>query len=156
MVINGLYFIPANNIVYIKKAVKFLPIATIVAGISTIFFNFLLIPYFGVYGSAWAGIISNLICLSITFYISEKFYSIKYEYKRITMIFLITGILIIFLFFIQSLSINWWKLVLLKLVGISVYFVFFYYSGFLRVSELSNLKDILSKFIPFRKTTSSQ
>ncbi|MFO7829857.1 MAG: polysaccharide biosynthesis C-terminal domain-containing protein [Bacteroidales bacterium] len=49
----------------------------------TIVANVILIPRIGYYGSAWASLASYIVMLFISYYLSQKYYPIKYEFKKI-------------------------------------------------------------------------
>ena len=90
-VLNGMYYMVANQIFYTKKT-KYIPIATFGSALLNILFNYLWIPKYGMMGAAWATLVSFAFMFLFTYIISHKVYPIKYEYSRICKIFIIAGI----------------------------------------------------------------
>ena len=74
-------------------------IATSCAVFTNLALNFLLIPKFGMMGAAYATVISYLVMALVMLYYSNKYYFVKYEYKRV---FLFT--IACFLLFLISLQ----------------------------------------------------
>lgn len=70
-IIKGFYFIPVAKLFYIKST-KSIATSSIIAAIANITFNFILIPYFGAYGSAIATIIAEFIRFSLIYLASRK------------------------------------------------------------------------------------
>lgn len=143
--LSGLYYINISKIFYIKKAVKYIPFVTISSAVIYIILNYILIPHFGIYGTAWSLFISTLIRLVIIFVISQKIFFIKYEYKKlikilITLIFSITFYLICDLY-IYSIFLG----ILFKMGVIFLFFILLIILRFFTKSEIKNLKDIYKK-----------
>jgi O-antigen/teichoic acid export membrane protein len=64
--------------------------------IITIFANILLIPRIGYYGSALASLASYIVMLLISYYLSRKFYPVKYELKKIGVyVFIALGLFVL-------------------------------------------------------------
>jgi len=55
--------------------------------------NFLLIPRYGMMGAAWASVFSYLVFNYLRFYISNRFYQVRYEWGRILKIFACAALL---------------------------------------------------------------
>jgi O-antigen/teichoic acid export membrane protein len=82
-VFNGVYFFFVNIFNYNRKFVKFVPLYSLLAAIINIVLNLVLIPPFGIIGSAFATLVS-MIVLSLSTYIgSRKFAKVKFNYYRI-------------------------------------------------------------------------
>lgn len=88
---NGIY---VNLIVgiYIQKKTKYLPYITGIGAIANILGNYTLIPILGMYGSAWATLISYLIMAISLFIAVQRIYPIRYEYERIAKIGVATAL----------------------------------------------------------------
>lgn len=83
---NGIY-INFTAGINIQKVTKYLPISIVIAAIVNIIANFLLIPFFGFRGSAWATLIAYFVSASVVYYFSQKVYPIRYNWKKIVIIF---------------------------------------------------------------------
>ncbi len=89
---NGLSLTFSTGI-YIQKKTAYLPLITLIAAIANVVFNFLLIPVLGILGAALSTLISYVVMAIIMFYYSQKFYRIKYEYKKFIIIAATTGLI---------------------------------------------------------------
>ena len=80
--------INGNQIMYTKKTFLSVVIATlnIVINIS---FNIPFIMKWGMLGAAWATLIASLIVSTITFFICQHYYEIKWEYKKVGLMYLV-------------------------------------------------------------------
>lgn len=83
---------------YITKKTRYLPVAIGIGAILKIAFNFLLIPYLGYYGAGLSSILGYFSSAFVLLIINQKIYPIKYNWKKIfiiiilTIIFFLTGI----------------------------------------------------------------
>ena len=101
-IFQGAYynFLPG---IYYKEKTKIIPSIIIFSAIINIFTNILLIPVYGMIGSAIATLFGHLSMAVLTYFYSKKLFSIKYEWFKIFVIFFISSLLIIFsqLFFMS-------------------------------------------------------
>ena len=67
----------------ITKETKYLPMVVGFAAIVNIAANFLLIPYFGYFGAAWATFIAYFLSAILIYRISLKIYPVNYEWKKV-------------------------------------------------------------------------
>lgn len=146
-VFNGFYFILSTKVFYVKRAMKYLPLATISSAGINIILNYFMIDAYGMHGAAWARFISSLLTVVITYWISQIFYPINYEYKRILVLTLITGSLIAVYFFVQYFYIlSLWCSILLKIFIIIVYFLLLFLTHFFKPAEIASLRAIYTKY----------
>ncbi len=75
--------------IYIEKKTKYLPYITGGAAVINVFVNILLIPKYGIMGAAIATLFSYFTMLLGIYYVSQKYYYIKYEYGKLFTLFLI-------------------------------------------------------------------
>lgn len=104
---NGLY-VNFTAGIYIEEKTKYIPLVTGIGAAINILLNFILIPIIGIFGAAFAALASYITMASGLFYFSQKFYLIKYEYKKITKILLLifsTGLIYYYLLFNYGLEI---------------------------------------------------
>ncbi len=88
----NLIFLPG---IYFEKKTRYMAYNTILAATVNIIANFILIPIWGIVGSAIAATIGYITQAASTHYISQKLYKIPYDYPRF---FLIIGIAMAFCF----------------------------------------------------------
>jgi O-antigen/teichoic acid export membrane protein len=144
-ILRGGYYIVVAKIFYVKKATKYLALITLSSAIVDIILNAILVPWLGMLGSAISFSLTSFILFTLTYFVSQKVYYIKYDYKRLFIIFMIalvviTGFILIMLF-ISNLV---WAIVA-KVFLLSLYILLLFSLRFLTKSEISNLKDILQK-----------
>jgi O-antigen/teichoic acid export membrane protein len=132
---NGIYVNLMAGI-YIEKKTKYLPLITGLGAIITIAFNFLFIPIWGLTGAAVATFFSYFSMAVYIYYVSQKFYPIKYELNKIFLICLINAAALglyyaMFYHFIPS---NWMIKILCSIVLMT---------GIALVSGISKAKKLI-------------
>lgn len=123
IVIMGYYFVylytfPANFQFYSKET-KFIALGTITAALINVVFNFILIPYIGMYGAAIATLLSYVVLFSMHFTIVKyKFkhqdFPFKYNLYAIAVVLLTWGVSYIFL---NNFIIRWGIIVILLVLS---------------------------------------
>ncbi len=143
--LNGLYFMFAVKIFYVKTANKFLARMNIIAAIINIIICFILIPKFGIVGAAWTSLIYFAIIAVSAFFISQKTYYIPYEYPRLLLLFITWGVFFGLYFVIRLFSFSIIQGIAIKLGLIILFLLSLYWFKFMRKSEIDNIKDIIRK-----------
>ena len=139
-IINGAYFLFSVKIFYIKRAVKYIFLASFTASLVNLVFNLILIPKIGMIGAAWARLISNSVLVVITFILSQKFLYIKYDYKFFIIIFIMTLLGIgVYEIWLVSAQILWIYQVLIKFLILVFFLIFPFLVNVLKFSELKRL-----------------
>lgn len=140
---HGLY-INFTAGIYIEEKTKYFPLVTLAGALTNVVINLMLIPVIGIYGAALATLASYLVMSSGLFIVSQKFYHIEYEFRKITslLILLLTSISIYYLLFLNNLFTILYKILFLSLF-ILVLFV-------LKIINVSEVKLILNRIIKRR------
>jgi O-antigen/teichoic acid export membrane protein len=136
---NGI-FTNLNAGFLIEKKTKYLPLIVGLSALSNIIFLFLLVPKYGFFGGAWATFLAYLLQAILVFYYSNKIYPIKYEWKKIMLITIITATFILSdkLFFSSNFDLN--ILIIIRIVLIIIYLSTLFIFGFLRKLDFSFMK----------------
>lgn len=98
---NGIYYNFQAGI-YIEEKTKYFPIVTGIGAVINIVVNLLLIPVMGIMGAALATLAAYIAMAGSLFFFSQKYYPVKYEFKKIVKILtaiFITGILYYYLYY---------------------------------------------------------
>jgi len=138
------YFLSTG--IYLKNKTRFFIIPSTMTAVLNIILNYYLIPIFGMMGASIATLISQISYVVILTIISNKIYSIKFEWNKIFLLLLIfitsfTGIEIIK---IKSfLLLYTFKIIILTLIPLILFKLKFFEDV-----EINALKNIFSKFIP--------
>lgn len=87
--------------IYIEKKTKYLPYITGAGALITVAGNFIFIPPFGMYGAAVATFLSYFAMMLYIYYVTQKFYPVKYETGKVVLLNVINlgAIACFFLFF---------------------------------------------------------
>lgn len=134
--LNGIYVNLMAGI-YIEKKTKYLPLITGLGAVSNVAANFILIPEYSYMGAAVATLISYLIMMIGIYIVSNKYYKINYDYKRIILIFLSLLIVTALYFF----SINIFDLVwYFKLIFILIFLLLI---SLFKIYDFSILRKIV-------------
>jgi len=138
----GLYF---NFIagIYLEEKTKYLPIITGIGAVLNIGSNFILIPIMGILGGALSTLFSYIVMSTGIYFVSQKFYKIKYEYSLIAkVLFVILLISAIFYYFTFTSTVT----IELKLIMLAIYIILFFSLKIIRKDDiLVSLKILMRK-----------
>ena len=136
--LNGMYVNFMAGI-YIEKKTKYLPLITGLGAVSNIIANFILIPKFSYMGAAVATLVSYLIMMLGIYYVSNKYYKISYEYKKIGLIFLSLAVSTGLFYYVNgSMSISWYMKLTFPVIFVLLVLM-------LKVFNYSSLRKLISK-----------
>ena len=122
--INGMYSVFSAGI-YIEEKSIYVPFITGTGALVNVVANFLLIPVLSFTGAAIATLASYFVMALGYYYVTQKFFKVKYELKRIGHIFIaifLVGVVFYYLDSIDNLLFHY-KLMLLILFTLYIYFV---------------------------------
>lgn len=144
---QGLYYVEVTKLYYNKKFVRYLPLISFASAISNILLNYFLVPLYGIMGAAFASLFTMAILYIITLFAGQKAYYVPYEIKRILLLGFITALLVFMKYYLKTLDINAYLIVLLKTLLLLVFPTYILFGKFLGKSEYANLKDVISKVV---------
>jgi len=125
-IFNGIYVVFTAGI-YIKEKSIYVPLITGAGAAVNIISNFILIPVAGMMGAAISVVLSYIVMAGGLYFVTQKFYYIEYELKKIALIFFLIflfGFVYYYLYFNNQLVLIY-KFMLLIFFMISLYlFVF--------------------------------
>jgi len=140
IILLGYVFLGINQVflpgIYFEKKTRFLAYISIIAAIVNVVANFILIPRFGIVGSAFATLTGYFVLASITFIVSQKLFKVPYEYGRVALLFIISGIAGTFIFLNDP-------GMLVKITIIILLPFLLKILGFFKKEELESLKALL-------------
>ncbi|MCW8804273.1 MAG: oligosaccharide flippase family protein [Ignavibacteriaceae bacterium] len=122
--INGMYSVFSAGI-YIEEKSIYVPIITGTGALVNVVVNFLLIPVLSLTGAAIATLASYFVMALGYYYVTQKFYKVKYELRRIGHIIIavfLVGVLFYYLNSTDNLLFPY-KLILLILFSLYIYFI---------------------------------
>ena len=131
---NGIYINFMAGI-YIEKKTKYLPAITGLGAGINIVFNLLLIPKFGLYGAAIATFVSYLAMAIYIYKVSQKFYPVSYDLKRVYALILL-NVAVLAIFFLMFYHIIPSELVLIIIISVGFIFVIAYLSDLLKARKI--------------------
>lgn len=137
---NGIY-INFTTGINIQKVTKYLPISVVIAAIVNIIANFLLIPFFGFRGSAWATLIAYFVSASVVYFFSQRVYPIRYDWKKIVIIFS----LMLSIYFISlqlTSSINQFYSFIIRTFSIFAFILLLLFSKVIDNFELKRIREV--------------
>jgi len=127
-----------------SKQTKYIALSVFTAALLNAGLNFLFIPKYSFYGAAYATLASFVFMMGFVLLLSQKYYPVQYEWKRI---FLIS--ISCFFLYITSLSVNHYQPVLkiiLKLIMVLFYPLVLYVIRFFDKNEIYRLKGAWVKW----------
>lgn len=87
---NGM-FTNFSASVYIRKRTKYLPMISGMAALSNVILNFVLIPFYGIWGAAWATLGAYMVSAGAMYALTRRIYPLRYEWRRIGAILLVAA-----------------------------------------------------------------
>lgn len=87
---RGIYFLFVNTLFYYKDTTKFVFVGTLAGTILNIAFNYFFILWWGIKGSAFATMLSQIIIAVIIAWIAHKYTKISWDYTRYSIAFILT------------------------------------------------------------------
>src|SRR5690606_36017293 len=121
-IFNGIYVVFTAGI-YIKEKSIYVPLITGAGAAVNIISNFILIPVAGMMGAAISVVLSYIVMAGGLYFVTQKFYYIEYELKKIALIFFLIflfGFVYYYLYFNNQLVLIY-KFMLLIFFMISLY-----------------------------------
>jgi O-antigen/teichoic acid export membrane protein len=97
---QGLYFFAVSPLFQFKKT-KFLPFLTAVSALLNIILNFMFIPKYGIYGAAYATVLSFAFQSAFVYFVSKKLFYPEYEFFPIIVAILSFTFVLIFINFLE-------------------------------------------------------
>lgn len=96
--IKSMYYFYVSIVLYYKQAAKKLFIATIAGSMADVFLAYILVPYFGMYGSAIAFVLAKIIIVTIVVYLSKLYDDVGFRIMKMlsiiipSLLFMIVGL----------------------------------------------------------------
>ena len=117
------FFGKIPQLLYAKKT-YLISIITLLNVLLNIILNLILIPNYGIEGAAVATFISGIVTGGASFYYSQKYTPIDWNYGQLFLIMFYFFLSILLIFYIDSISLHFYYIILIKLLLIAGYFLF--------------------------------
>ncbi len=141
-VFYGMHFVLAPGI-HITNNTKYYPWLIVVPALANLVLNYFFVPIYGMLGAAVTTFACYIFVCILTYLMAQKFYPIKYEWRKMWVIFGLAAAI-----FAAGLWVtvgNIWLSVLIK-VGLLLLFLLILYSfGFLRRSDWQKFKLLFAR-----------
>lgn len=137
-VFNGIYLFFVNPLFYNKRAVKYIPLCTLGSAAINILLNVLLIPAYGMMGSAIASLLALIISSLLVFVVSRRVEYIAFRWKQMYLYSFSFLLLSLFVFagsYFTPLTFLLLRIVIVTLVTLALYH--------LKKSELRLFVDLI-------------
>ena len=131
--------------VLISKKTMYKPLIFGLSSFAAITLNFILIPRYGPTGAAIAIAFSFLTLFTVNLYISNKFYVISIEYKRLVLMFMSAIIVYLFSKVLFGLADNIKYMNMFSISAIFIYPVLLLFSGFFSAEEKHFVRGLFAK-----------
>ncbi len=136
--IKGWQYVFVLGLHYSKNTKYIAYIVLLAVGVN-IGLNYLLIPYWGIYGAAVTSIFSTLINVILIYRYSQKFYAIKYEFSKLIKIVIMGLAILAVYYFINDLNI--YIRIPVKVILIISFPIGLYFMNFYDKIEIERFKD---------------
>lgn len=140
----GLFFSALKDIVvtglHITKRTSWISLMTTMVSVLNLALNILLIPVLGAEGAALASLFSQFIYFIGLYYFANRVYPIRFEWRKIVMIYL-TGLILVYLALLTN-ELDLWIRLLTKAGALLVFPLILYPLNFYEKAELEQLRII--------------
>lgn len=79
-VANGFYLLFVNVLFYERRAVRLVPVGTVVAGVASIALSLLLVPRYGLHGAAWSALAAQVLATMLIAMLAQRFDPVRWRY----------------------------------------------------------------------------
>ena len=130
--VKSMYYFYVNVIMFYKQAARKLFIATIIGSLMDIFLAYLLVPRFGMYGSAVAFVLAKVIIVTIVIYLSELYDDVGYRVMKMlsiivpSLLFMMVGLYFSYTRYLTVFSVT---NLAFKILVLMIYILFIYYTN---------------------------
>jgi O-antigen/teichoic acid export membrane protein len=139
-VFSGLYYFFVNPLFFCKKGTKWVPVATFTGAIVSSGLNILLIPYWGIVGSALSNLISNFVISVLVLIFMKKIEPVQYKWIKMYLIIFISFGLSLIIYMEKFLGTEFVFIVKIVIITILCIILYFCYK-----KEMMLLKDLFFK-----------
>lgn len=136
-----------TGILYEKKTRHIFHIG-LIAAVTSVTSNFLMIKWLGLVGACLAQVLTAAVVLVVTNHISQAYFRVRYDYRRLVMIAAVTGI-----FYLLSILLEGQQIFVAFFAKILLYVTFIvalFFSGALHATETAWLRSALVRLIQRR------
>lgn len=148
MFYGSMFFGKQPQLVFTKKT-HITSLLSIVAIALNIGLNIPFIMKWGAIGAAWATLIAGLISGMISFIVSQHYYMIKWEYKKVSLIYLIFFASSILMVLLRNFDVIYAIRLMIKCASMTLYI---YLGIVIRVISIENY-NLVKNSIPFKSVT---
>ena len=142
-IFKGLQYMFLLGFHYVKKT-KYVAYIVSIALFANIGLNFILIPKLGIWGAALTTVVSSLLISVISYFVSQKFYPVKYEIGKMLLVLAVGAILYSTTGLFMNINIYFG--IGLKIVLCLFFPILLYIFKFYEKTELDKMKKVLNKF----------
>lgn len=150
MFYGSMFFSKQPQLIFAKKT-HITSLLSFVSIILNVAFNIPFIMKWGAIGAAWATLLAGIISFSINFAVSQYYYEIKWEYKKIGAIFTIFYVSAILMILLRNFNIAYEIRLVVKCVSV---FYYLYLGVKLKVITIENYM-LIKNMIPLTRTVTS-
>lgn len=141
VIFNGIYGI-VGNILVLDKNTKILGQIWVIMAIMNIILNFIMIPYYGIIGSALATLLCYIFALIVSSIVSKKVMKLPFDMKSTIKIVISSLVMGIVLYILNPIGII--GIIVSILIGIVVYFIVLFVIKGITKDEIKLFKKFLA------------
>ncbi len=113
-----------NLSMYQEKKTNVMMVIMLSSSAFNIIANFILVPTLGIYGAAYATLLTMIFTFLIEYYIAKNYYYIPFQWGKI--IPFISSLILISIMFVYVLTFDIWLSLLIKIIIVAIIAITFY------------------------------
>ena len=142
-IFKGIQYMFLLGFHYVKKT-KYIAYIVTIALFVNLGLNIILIPQFGIWGAALTTVISSLLISIISYFVSQRFYPVKYEMGKMFIVFAVGTTLYLVSGLLADVEI--YIGIVLKLILFLSFPILLFIFKFYERTELDKMRKVLSRF----------
>ncbi|MDD3887648.1 MAG: oligosaccharide flippase family protein [Patescibacteria group bacterium] len=147
-VLYGMHFVIVPGL-HLEEKTKYYPLLVGIPAVLNIILNIIFIPKYGMMAAAWSTFICFVLMVVLTYFVSNYYYKVVYEWMRMIKLVLISGSLLVLSYLTNTF--DFYTSIFMNLGLLVLFFILLFAFRFFRNGEIEQIKLLLNKKTPIKE-----
>jgi O-antigen/teichoic acid export membrane protein len=139
----------------IKKQTHQLAWIAVIAGITSLLLNFILIPIIGILGAAVALLVGYALLAFLAYFTSRRSIDMTIDWERMRQLAVAIGLVLLVILMAEQLELRTWVEIAVKVIGLLAFPVLLFLTKFVNSTQTKELMDMTRNIVGKKFTTKS-